>query len=377
MTLWFIFALMTAVAVFAVLWPLGRRVAARGGDEIAVYRDQLDEIERDRSAGRIGEAEADAAKVEVSRRLIAAADAAEAAQTEPEGAALFRRRAAALAGLVLLPVAAVALYLTLGSPQLPGEPLAARLTSPHENRSIHSLVSQVEAHLERNPQDGRGWEVIAPVYLRLGRYDDAAKAWRRVIALNGATAERQANLGEALFGASNRVVTAEARRAFERAQALDANNARARYYTGLAAEQDGDKEKAAAIWRELLAGAPPDAPWRDTVRQSLARIGAPVPDIAPSSSPRVPTAEDVAAASQMSEAERGEMIRGMVANLAARLGENGADLEGWMRLLRAYMVLGEHDKANNTARNARRALKDDPEKLRRLNALVKDLGLEG
>src|SRR6185437_11865275 len=151
MALWFVFALMTAAAIFAVLWPLGRRATVRAGSDVAVYRDQLDEIARDRVAGLIGEPEAEAARVEVSRRLIAAADAAEAAKPAPESASLWRRRVIAVVGLVLLPVGATIIYLKLGSPQLPGEPLAARLRAVHENASIEALVSQVEARLERNP----------------------------------------------------------------------------------------------------------------------------------------------------------------------------------------------------------------------------------
>src|SRR5450830_1246391 len=135
MILWFVFALMTAAAILAVLWPLSRRGPERGGSDIAVYRDQLDEITRDRAAGLIGAAEAEAAKVEVSRRLIAAADAAEAEKPAPEIASLWRRRATAITGLALLPVGAIAFYLMLGSPQMPGEPLAARLNAPDENRS--------------------------------------------------------------------------------------------------------------------------------------------------------------------------------------------------------------------------------------------------
>ena len=120
MALWLVFALMTAAAIFAVLWPLARRKPLRPGSDVAVYRDQLDEIQRDRSTGLIGEAEAEAARVEVSRRLIAAADAAETQTSAPETSSLVRRRVTAIAGLVLLPAGAVALYLTLGSPDLPG-----------------------------------------------------------------------------------------------------------------------------------------------------------------------------------------------------------------------------------------------------------------
>src|SRR5664280_448372 len=136
MTLWLVFALMTAATIFAVLWPLGRRKPLRPGSDVAVYRDQLDEIQRDRASGLIGEAEAEAARVEVSRRLIAAADAAELEKPALEGASILRRRVTAIAGLVLLPVGAFALYLTIGSPDLPGQPLATRAQAASVDRSV-------------------------------------------------------------------------------------------------------------------------------------------------------------------------------------------------------------------------------------------------
>ena len=373
MTLWLVFALMTAAAVFAVLWPLSRRAPERGGSDIAVYRDQLDEIARDRATGLIGEAEAEAAKVEVSRRLIAAADAAETEKTASGGSPLWRRRLTAIAALVLVPAGAAALYLMLGSPQLPGEPLEARLRAMHNDRSIASLVAQVEAHLARNPEDARGYAVLAPVYLQLGRFDDAVNARRKVLALSGETADRQADLGEALTAAANGIVTAESKTAFERALALDAKNFKARFFVGMAAEQDGDTAKAAAIWNGMLQDAPSDAPWIAAVHQALAQIGAAPPAVAAVPGP---SAADMAAASQMNEQDRGAMIRGMVARLADRLKQNGDDIAGWQRLLRAYMVLNERDKAQAAAGEARRALASDPDKLRQIEDTIKSLGLE-
>jgi len=382
MILWLVFALMTAAAIFAVLWPLGRAREEQGGNDLAVYRDQLDEIERDRAAGLIGEAEADAARVEVSRRLIAAADAAEFSHPIPIGSPLWRRRAAAIAGLVLVPVGAIALYLLLGSPQMPGEPLQARLRAIHNDRSVASLVAQVEAHLAQNPNDARGYAVLAPVYLQLGRFDDAVNARRKVLALGGETADREADLGEALTAAANGIVTAEAKSAFERAVKLDATEPKARFFIGVAAQQDGDHGKAAEIWRDMLKTAPADAPWIATVQRALAEIGA-----APASPPAVavvppaagapgPSAADVAAASQMSEQDRNTMIRGMVVRLADRLKQNGDDIDGWQRLLRAYIVLNERDKAQAAAGDARRALANDPNKLRQIEDTIKSLGLE-
>src|SRR6185437_476467 len=121
MILWFVLVLMTAAAAFAVLWPLARSKPVRQGGDVAVYRDQLDEIRRDRATGLIGEAEAEAARVEVSRRLIAAADADAAERPAGNKSALVHRRMTAIAGLVLMPAGALALYFTLGSPDLPGQ----------------------------------------------------------------------------------------------------------------------------------------------------------------------------------------------------------------------------------------------------------------
>jgi cytochrome c-type biogenesis protein CcmH len=368
MALWFIFVLMTVAAIFAVLWPLSRREDARGGSDIAVYRDQLDEIARDRASGLIGASEAEAAKVEVSRRLLAAADAAEAEKSASVTSPIWRRRAAALTGLVLLPLGAAVLYLYLGSPEMPGEPLAARSRAASESRPIEDLVAQVEQRAAQNPNDGRAWEVLAPVYMRMGRFDDSVRAWQNSIRLNGATAAREADLGEAFVAAANGVVNVDAKAAFDRALALDKEDVKTRFYLGLAADQDGKRAEAEAIWRDLLANAPPGAPWVPVVRQALER-GAPA---APG-----PNADDVAAAQQMNPDDQKQMIAGMVARLADRLKENSSDVDGWLRLVRAYTVLGERDKAQAALADARKALAAEADKLRRVEDLAKELGLQG
>ena len=381
MVLWLAFALMTAAAIFAVLWPLSKRGRIRGGTEVAVYRDQLDEIARDRKTGLIGDAEAEAARIEVSRRLIAAAAADEDERQVAGQTSLWRKRATAVAGLVLVPAAAVALYLVLGSPNLPGEPLATRLAQVHSSGSIAAMISQVEAHLERNPNDARGYEVLAPIYLRLGRFDDAVTAFRKVIALEGDNAARESDLGEALTAAANGVVTDDAKAAFEKAAKLDPTDPKAQFYRGMAAEQDGDKEKAVAIWADMLKKAPAGAPWVDNVKAAIVRLGGTPPQVAASPSPPAampgPNAAQVAAASQMSTQDRNAMIRGMVARLADKLKTDGNDVEGWQRLLRAYVVLGERDKAQAAAGDARRALAGDPDKLRQIEDMIKSLGLQG
>jgi cytochrome c-type biogenesis protein CcmH len=383
MTLWFSFALMTAAVIFGVLWPLRRAQKERGeASDVAVYRDQLAEIKRDRLSGLIGEAEAKAAQIEVSRRLLAAADAADAqSQEKPATNSLRRRRVVALITLVGLPLGTFALYLLVGSPNLPAQPLSARLNTPLEQRSMPALVAKVEDHLAQHPEDGRGWQVLAPIYLRMGRFDDAVKAWRNALRLIGESADAEADLGEALVGAANGVVTSEAASAFEHALALDAHNVKARFFTGLSAEQDGKRDQAAAIWRDLLQNAPTGAPWIALVRQSLAQIDPKaVPDgasVAADNASVGPTADQVAAAADMSPEDRAQMVRAMVERLAQRLTKDASDVENWLRLIRAYAVLGERDKALGAAARARQALAGADDKVRRIDELLKGLGLEG
>jgi cytochrome c-type biogenesis protein CcmH len=403
MMLWVILALMTIAALGAVVWPLLRaRGMAAAGSDLAVYRDQLEEIERDRSEHRIEPDEADAARVEVSRRLLAAASAANAS-TATAGTGGRRRFAAVAAVGVMIPLIAVALYGVLGSPELPGQPLASRAPNTEEalERSpIGQLLARVEAHLAENPNDGRGWEVVAPVYMKLERYDDAAKARQQAILLLGETPARDVDLGEAMTAAANGVISDEAKVAFDRAIKLDAENYKAQFYLGLAAEQDGNNEEASRIWRGLIAKAPADAPWLVVVHQALERVdpqaaaamaanpdaalpGAVVPKVATPKAVATPNAEpgprpdDVAAAGEMTEAQRSQMIHAMVDRLATRLHENGSDLDGWLRLLRAYKVLGENAKAKEAVAEARAALANEPDKLRNLDAAIKDLDIGG
>jgi cytochrome c-type biogenesis protein CcmH len=371
MTLWFVFALMTAAAVFAVILPLGLRGSAQnggqnGGNEASVYKDQLGEIDRDLASGLIGAAEADAARVEIGRRLLSAVEQNHAPpmQSNPR-----LRRSAAVVALVGLPVLALAIYLPLGSPRLADFPLAERASSPNGAQPLETLVAQVEQHLEKNPNDGRGWSVLAPVLARIGRYDDAVKAFRNAITYAGDSAARRADLGEAIAGAAGGVVTAEAKAEFERALALDADEVKASYFLGVAAEQDGRSADAAAIWRTLLAKAPADAPWRPLVQAALTRVGG-------EAAPALPDSV-VAAARDMNENDRQTMIQGMVERLAARLKQNGDDVDGWLRLVRAYMVMGDREKAKSAGADARQAVANDAERLRQLNEGLKNLGLDG
>jgi cytochrome c-type biogenesis protein CcmH len=382
MVFWLVLGLMTAAAIFVMVRPLLTRAPAPAADadsDLAVYRDQLAEVDRDLARGAIAQPEAEAARIEISRRLIAAAERPDTTHRPDTEAAPRPWRMASVAALIALPLGAVALYLALGSPELPGQPLADRLARAHagagaatdEPTSLASLVRQVEAHLGRNPDDGRGWEVLAPAYMRLERFDDAAKARRNAIRLLGATADRVAGLGEALAAAAGGIVTPDAKAEFERALELDRDNVTAALYLGLAAKQAGQPEEARRMWEGMIARAPAGAPWVTFVRQAIAALGT------PGGSPPAADAAPTPDASAEMTAEQREMARGMVERLAARLATDGSDVEGWLRLVRSYMVLGEHDKARAAASNARRALAGDPSKLQRLDMGVRALGVEG
>jgi cytochrome c-type biogenesis protein CcmH len=381
MNLWFVFALMTAAAMFAVLLPLGLGGRSQKGgsdahadniqgnaqaNEAMVYKDQLAEVDRDVAAGLIGAAEAEAARVEIGRRLLAVADQA---GSPPLPSSPRLRRVAAVIALVGLPLLALAVYLPLGSPWLDDFPLAGRARTADASQPLDNLVAQVEQHLEKNPTDGRGWNVLAPVLLRLGRYDDAVRAFRYSITYNGDSALRRADLGEAIAAAAGGVVTAEARAEFERALALDADDVKSGYFLGLAAEQDGHKDEAASRWRAMLEKAPPDAPWRPLLQESLVRVGAPAAPVL--------SEQTMTAANGMSAGDRNALIHGMVERLATRLKQNGDDIDGWLRLVKAYLVMGERDKARDAGSDARQAIGGDAERLKQLNEGLKNLGLDG
>jgi len=331
---------------------------------VMVYRDQLDEIERDLSAGLIGKVEAEAARVEISRRLLGAADTA---GTKPRVSSLTPglRRIAAAVALLALPTLAGSFYIWLGSPQLASAQQEAAPDTASAHESVEGLVGQVEAYLQRNPNDGHGWEILAPVYMRLNRYSDSVAAWRNALQLLGESAERDANLGESLTAEANGVVTADAKAAFLRAATLDNTLVAARYYLGLAAEQDGDRAKAAKIWRDLIAEAPKGAEWVADVRDALARVES------NSGSAPGPDAAKIAPPANQSPEQQSAMIQGMVERLAARLKQDGSDVEGWLRLVRSYKVLGKPDKVRAAITDARQALATDRDKLEKLNAGLK------
>ncbi len=370
--IWLIFALLTGAAVMSVLAPLAMRGGAENDSaaDVAFFEQQIAEIERERAEGRLDVLDAEAAKTEAARRLLRA-------EATPKAKAAASRKfalAAALAAIVAIPAVALSLYAKLGHSDLPDLPLTARLESAPDGRDLAGAVARIEQHLREHPQDGRGFEVIAPYLLRTGRGEEAIHAYAEALRLLGASAARHAALGEARVVVARGVVTPEAKADFEAALALDPSAPEAQYYLGLAAAQAGDKDKAIEIFSRMVADAPPDAAYLKAVNAQLAMLkgeaNAPVAANGPSS-------EQGKAVAAMPADQRQAMIRGMVDRLASRLETEGDDVEGWLKLIRAYSVLAETEKAKKAVTDARHALESKQDDVARIDALAKELNIGG
>lgn len=364
--------LLTVAASLAVLLPLTRPIAthgAAGAHDGEVYRDQLEELDRDAARGLIAPAEVSEARAEIGRRLLRIHAPGEVADGRRGRSGV--ARGISVAAVLAVPLVSWGLYATLGSPALPDAPLAARLTENPRDQSIDDLVARAEAHLGNNPQDGRGWDVLAPIYARMQRHQDSADAYRNAIRLLGDSADRQAGLGEALAGVAGGMVTAEAGEAFRKALELDADNPRARFYLAVGLAQEGRLQEARAAWQGMAIGLSADDPWREAAANAVAeadqRIVAGAP---PAPGPSQP---EIDAAADMSPQDRAAMIETMVAGLDARLRDNPRDGEGWARLVRSYMVLGKADAARDALKRGLAAL--DGEDATRLTTLATSLGL--
>ncbi len=377
MVLFYILAAVLAlISALVLVRPLlaGRgSVPSRGALDARLYRDQLDEVERDLARGTIGEAEAEGARAEVSRRLLAAAaqdDAAPAPVQAPQSAT------GLVAGIALIgtPAIAALVYLALGMPGQPDLPLAERLAAARpsqaqaeeqfqaepfvpqteEQKRYVSLIGQLEATLEKRPNDARGLALLAPGYARLGRHGEAWRTYRQLIDLMGehATAEQFGAMVEAMVLAAGGYVSPEAETAIGEALGRDPKLAVGRYYAGLLAAQSGQIGKAITIWEGLRAESPPNAAYRAFLDTMLAEARAMQAggNRVPAPSPSGPTAEDVEAAGQMTAEERQAMIEGMVAALEERLTTEGGPVEEWLRLMTSYNQLGRREDATRAAR---------------------------
>lgn len=374
MLFWVIAAILTLGASLAVLLPLagGMTSASPAGDhDLEVYRDQLSELDRDMARGLIQPGEAEEARAEIGRRILrlGAAERTGSANPAPSRGA----RLVASVAVLAVPLLSWGLYGMLGSPDLPSQPLAERLAKNPADSSVDELVARAEAHLAANPSDGKGWDVLAPIYLRLQRFPDAVTAYRNAIRLDGDSAVRQSGLGEAIASAAGGIVSADAQNAFEAALKLDPANAKASFYLAVGLAQEGRKAEAVAAWQKMLGQLSPDSPWRGAVQQALAEAGGPA--VASGAPANGPDAQQVEAAQQMSPQDRRAMIETMVAGLDDKLKQNPRDEEGWMRLIRSYVVLGKADQARDALSRAVAAFGADSEQAKKFTAFAASLGV--
>ncbi|NKK75510.1 c-type cytochrome biogenesis protein CcmI [Rhizobium leguminosarum bv. viciae] len=383
MLFWILVAALTAALAVILLYPLLRGAKAadniRAG-EAAVYRDQLRELDRDLNGGLITPEEADYARAEIGRRLIAVS-ADEPAET-PKPARHHRFTEAFV--LLVLPVLGLCLYLTTGRPDLPSQPLEARLENP--GNDVAMLITKAERHLAEKPDDGKGWDVLAPIYFRTMRVNDAQVAYRNAIRLLGPSPVRLDGLAETLMAVSDGVVTEEARQVLEQSLTLEPDNPRARFYIALSMEQAGRPDEARKAFEALAKQSPADAPWLPLVNEHIAMNGgppvipganqaAPGANQAVPAAPGNPTQQDVAAAENMTAGDRQQMIRGMVESLDAKLSEDPNNFEGWMRLVRSYAVLNDKDRAAGALKRGLAAFPLPGEQGRQLLALARELGI--
>lgn len=372
--LFWIFAAVLTAAVLLLLVPPLLRSAGSGPDreefDREVYRDQLDELERDRARGLINDAQAEAAKAEIARRMLATVEKggnAGAPKTARSG-----RLLAVLLALVL-PVGALAVYGSVGRPDLPAQPLASRNLEQERGgppKSVLAAMDKLKAQLAENPNDLQGWLILGQAYAKMGRNADAADALRHAVALNKDDVEIQGLFGETLVSANDGMVPEEAVAAFDAVLAKEPKDPRARFFAALARFQAGDQQGALDRWSALMAESPADAPWvpvvRDQIREAAVALNLDPAKVTPQ--PLPPEQKEQAAQGQPGGPQaapnaapnapanmggQDEMIRGMVANLAARLDADPSDVDGWLKLARSYGVLGEPAKALDAARKAR------------------------
>jgi cytochrome c-type biogenesis protein CcmH len=371
MVLWLSLAFLTLLVLVVILRPLlVREARVEGGEDAEVYAAQLREVAADRERGLIGEAEAEAARAEIGRRLLRARHDSAAPVSRGRGWGI----AAAVA--VVVPLVSLGLYAALGTPTYGDQPLALRL-APVGDEELKAMVAKAEARLAERPDDGDGWAAVAPVYLRMGRFADAAAAYGRAIDLLGPTDDRLAGRAEALTFANEGEVPEEARTIFADLAAKDATAVAPRIFLAIAARQRGDFADAAERWRALIGTAKGDEPWLEIANAEFVRMGGDNPVIAndpvgappAGPGPRVSTGEgsiaaagaapfagpddaQVAAAAGMTDEARQAMIAGMVDRLRGRLETAGGTADEWLRLIHSLQVLGRTDDARQAAEKA-------------------------
>lgn len=361
--IWALGAALLIVTVGGLLWPVlrGRKdTLKRTESALAIFEDQLAEVDRDADRGLISGQEAESARIEIKRRMIAAAKVKDS-QTQSGGTWLV------LLSVLLVPFGTFGVYMATGSPQVPSLPFAEREVERSQTAELQQLAQDLRDRLLSAPDGGpsEGWVLLGQTYMRLGLYTDAAVAFQTSVARGGETSGAYSQLAEALIAAEDGAVSAEAQAAIGRSLQLDPLNPAATYYQAISLQQQGNTGGARDLLIARLERESRAAQWMPSFVNLINRMGdeigvEPVSLDAFVEPPRGPSAADVEAAQAMSPEEQVVFIESMVDGLAARLEEDPTDLNGWIQLGRSYMVLEREDDARDAFGRAAPLITDLP-----------------
>ncbi len=320
-------ALLAVLALGFVLLPLLRRRAQsaasdRAETNAAIYRDQLAELEAERSQGLISAARFEETRAEIERRLAEDLAAGESAGAAPKLQWQGSRLALVL-GLVL-PLVAAGLYVLVGTPGALDPTTGAQSAQGQHQvtaEQIDAMVAQLAARLEREPNNPEGWRMLARSQAALGRYAEAAQAYARLIEIDGKNADVLADYADVLAMAADRNLQGEPMRLIEEALALDPDHVKALALAGTGEFARGNYDAAIVHWERLMKSLPPDSPLAEGVLSGLAsarqRSGRPV--VAAPAAPPVPAAAVPSAPPAAASAEAVQGIVMLDAALAAKV----------------------------------------------------------
>lgn len=350
MTIWII---VLSISVVALLWvSVSWNPETHTDQALAIYRDQLAEVDRDVSRGVLASDDAEAAKLEINRRIL------REDQRNPEQTAKGRSGLLMVAALSI-PVAAFAMYDRIGSPDIPSSVFEERAEERAEQASIEALAARVRSKLDANPEQAtpQEWLLLGQTYFKMQRFQDATYALEKIVDLQQVPADVIMFYVEALVASSDNIIGPKASSYIDKALTLEPMIPSAWLYRAIALEQAGDPGQARGVLMERLSLTSSDAPWVGAFLNQINRLseitGDPPITLENTLAPqRGPDANDVAAAAEMTPEERQDFIQSMVARLGARLADNPDDFDGWLRLARAQSVLGETDAARGALRNA-------------------------
>jgi cytochrome c-type biogenesis protein CcmH len=431
MILWFVLTVLTSIAAVFVSAPFIRRLERRQLEsprDVAVYRDQLKEVESEAALGLIEPAQAELARTEIKRRMLSAADAQDGA-LPPLSSGERTFAAIGVAGVVVF--GSVGLFALTANLEPPSAPPFAALDAPFADKGerasakkieetaaasrgpgagaapamrsgaaqtalppVEEMIQKLVTRLQRNPKDVAGWKMLGWSYFSTDHYVESAAAYARAIELDPDSADARNSRVEALIRAANGVVTPEAKSATDETLKRHAKDPRARYIVALATDQAGDHVGAQKEWNELLAEVNVSDPLYQELKQKIDGSGkngdrgaetaasavgdkglASAPSGEPSIGKREPRPEDIRNAEAMTPGDRASMIQRMVDSLADRLEQSPHDIDGWIKLIRSRSVLGDKEKAKLALEKALKVFAEETPERKRITTTAEELGL--